>query len=123
MLRRDEVVKKMSELMRSGAVMLDIACPICSTPLFKLRSGEIVCPVHGSVRVVRSDSEAVEVRSQFVLDRLELLATDRINKILDAVSKEDLEDDEIKLLTYLEKWLEVLERARRLKQVAREEKK
>lgn len=122
-MRRDEIVRKMSELLRSGAVMLDIACPLCSTPLFKLRSGEIICPIHGSVRVVRSDSEAVEARSQFVLDRLESLATDRINRILDAMNKEDLEDDEIKLLAYLERWLEVLERARRIRQVIREEKK
>jgi len=122
-VRRDEVVKRMSELLRSGAVMLDIACPLCGTPLFRLRSGEVVCPVHGSVKVVKSDSEAVEVRSQVVLDRLESLATDRISRIMEAMSKEDLEDEEIKLLGYLEKWLEVLERARRLKQVAKEEKK
>lgn len=122
-MRRDEVVKRMSELLRSGAVMLDIACPLCGTPLFRLRSGEVVCPVHGSVKVVKSDSEAVEVRSQVVLDRLESLATDRISRIMEAMSKEDLEDEEIKLLGYLEKWLEVLERARRLKQVAKEEKK
>lgn len=122
-MRRDEVVKRMSELLRSGAVMLDIACPLCGTPLFRLRSGEVVCPVHGNVKVVKSDSEAVEVRSQVVLDRLESLATDRISRIMEAMSKEDLEDEEIKLLGYLEKWLEVLERARRLKQVAKEEKK
>jgi len=122
-VRRDEVVKRMSELLRSGAVMLDIACPLCGTPLFRLRSGEVVCPVHGSVKVVKSDSEAVEVCSQVVLDRLESLATDRISRIMEAMSKEDLEDEEIKLLGYLEKWLEVLERARRLKQVAKEEKK
>ncbi len=121
MSRDDAVVRRMSELLRSGAVMLDMACPLCSAPLFRLKSGEIVCPTHGPVKVVRDDSEAIEVRSRAILDRLEALAASRISEIAEMLSREN---DEGELLEKLERWLEVLERVRRLKPaIAKEERK
>lgn len=120
----DAVVRRMSELLRSGAVMLDLACPLCSAPLFRLRSGEIVCPTHGPVKVVKTDSEAVEIQSQAVLDRLESVATSRISSITEYLSGERRGDGDDELLDQLERWLEVLERVRRLKlMAAREEKR
>ncbi|MCS7099454.1 MAG: Sjogren's syndrome/scleroderma autoantigen 1 family protein [Sulfolobales archaeon] len=123
--KRDEVViKKMSELLRSGAVMLDLACPLCSAPLFKLKSGEVVCPTHGVVRVVKTDAEAVEIQSQAVLDRVQALAADRISAIANSLGLESSEDAERELLDQLERWLDILERVRRLKLMAvKEEKK
>ncbi|MEM2207862.1 MAG: Sjogren's syndrome/scleroderma autoantigen 1 family protein [Sulfolobales archaeon] len=115
MKKDDTVIQKMTELLRSGAVMLDLACPICSAPLFRLRSGEIVCPTHGAVRVVKTDSEAIEVQSQAVLDKLEAVATSRISSITEALYRGGVEGDEEELLDQLERWLEVLERVRRLK--------
>ncbi|MEM0285464.1 MAG: Sjogren's syndrome/scleroderma autoantigen 1 family protein [Sulfolobales archaeon] len=115
MKKDDTVIQRMSELLRSGAVMLDLACPICSAPLFRLRSGEIVCPTHGAVRVVKTDSEAIEVQSQAVLDKLEAVATSRISNITEALHRVDSESGEEELLDQLERWLEVLERVRRLK--------
>lgn len=124
MKRDDAVVKKMSELLRSGAVMLDLACPLCGTPLFKLRSGEIVCPTHGTVRVVKTDSEAIEMQSQAVLDILEAAATSRIISLAEAISVERAESSEEELLDHLDRWLEILERVRRLKlMTSKEEKK
>ncbi len=118
---RDEaVVRRMSELLRSGAVMLDMACPLCSAPLFRLKSGEIVCPTHGSVKVVKDDSEAIEIQSRAVLDRLEALAASRVGELTEMLRRED----ERELLDRLESWLDVLERVRRLKLMAsREERK
>jgi len=115
MAGEDRVVRKMSELLRAGAVMLDLACPICNAPLFKLRSGEVVCPTHGPVRVVKTDSEAIEALSQTVLDRLEALVTSRIGSLVDSIYRVPSTDEEGRLLDELERWLEVLERVKRLK--------
>ncbi len=115
MAGEDKVVKRMSELLRAGAVMLDLACPLCNAPLFKLKSGEVVCPTHGPVRVVKTDSEAIEALSQSVLDRLEALATSRIGSLVDSIDRAPSVDEEGKLLDELERWLEVLERVKRLK--------
>jgi len=35
--------RKMADLLKSGAKMLDLTCPECGTPLFQLKSGEIYC--------------------------------------------------------------------------------
>lgn len=44
MSERDASIKKMSDLLRSGATMLSQYCPDCKTPLFRLPSGETICP-------------------------------------------------------------------------------
>jgi len=36
-------MRRMAELLKSGAKMLDMTCPQCGTPLFQLSSGEIWC--------------------------------------------------------------------------------
>ncbi|WXG43091.1 MAG: Sjogren's syndrome/scleroderma autoantigen 1 family protein [Promethearchaeati archaeon SRVP18_Atabeyarchaeia-1] len=38
----NEQIKKMAELLRSGATMLQDACPICNSPLFK-QKGKVFC--------------------------------------------------------------------------------
>jgi len=112
---RKEVIKKMSDLLRSGAIMLDQSCPLCRTPLFKLKSGEVVCPIHGTVKVVKSESEAVSVTTSAVLDELEKFIAYRIYQVLakiKAVDEVDIEDIEV-----LNKLLDSLERTRRIKKL------
>lgn len=43
--QHDGHVKKMARFLREGAAMLDMACPICKNPLFKLKNGERACVV------------------------------------------------------------------------------
>ncbi len=108
---RDKVVRKMAELMKAGAVMLSETCPVqgCNLPLFKLRSGEIVCPVHGRVVIVRSEEEAVEVTKKYglagVLDKLEDYAIKTIDSMVGEASDPSL----------IIEWLEVIERVERIK--------
>ena len=117
---RDEVVRKMAELMRSGATMLDKSCPLCGAPLFKLRSGETICPTHGPVRIVKSESEAVKILTDAVLDELEDFAARRIHEIL-ASLKSGGSPSEEQSLRYLMLWLRVLKYARATKKSLRKE--
>jgi len=111
---RNEVVRKMAELMRSGATMLDKSCPLCGAPLFRLRSGEIVCPIHGSVRIVKSESEAVEILADTVLDELEDFAARRIHEILASLRSGDSPSEERSLRSLMQ-WLRVLRYVRATK--------
>ncbi|ABN69732.1 Sjogrens syndrome scleroderma autoantigen 1 [Staphylothermus marinus F1] len=110
-------VKKMAELLKSGATMLAETCPVkgCNLPLFKLPSGEIVCPVHGKVYMVKTEEEALEVKEKLslrsVLDKLE-------NKVL--LILDDLSNNTIPQTSELIEWLEVLERIRRIKKLISE---
>lgn len=113
MASRSEAVKKMAELLKLGAVMLPQKCPVknCNLPLFKLRSGEIVCPTHGRVYLVRSDEEAKQVLSKAslmqVLDALEKRVIEVLNK----------SGNNMLSVGYREiiGWLEVLERIIRIR--------
>lgn len=108
--------KIMAELLKSGATMLADICPVegCNLPLFKLKSGEIVCPVHGRVYVVKTDEEAKEIYSKtylrYILDQLEQVALRTISTLIRSPDTDP---------TDFIKWLEVLERVERLKSTER----
>jgi len=78
----DEVVKKMAALLKSGATMLEQTCPACNVPLFRLKTGEVVCPSCGQrYIIVSSDEEELEVRGNLTLQELERVAIDRLARV------------------------------------------
>ncbi len=100
-------VKKMADLLRAGATLLAERCPVCGLPLFKLRSGEVVCSTHGKVYIVKNEAEVSRVTVESVLDKLEKLAANQINKYLsEGVGLPDII-----------KWLEILERVERIRSI------
>jgi UPF0148 protein len=104
--------KIMAELLKSGATMLAEICPVegCNLPLFKLKSGEVICPVHGRVHIVKTDEEArlvfTQVYTSQILEKLEAYTLKTIDSLLNSSDVDP---------TDLIKWLEVLERIQRLK--------
>jgi Uncharacterized Zn-finger containing protein len=72
----------MANLMAQGAVMLEQTCPICGLPLFRLKNGDVVCPVHGKVYLVSSDEEAREVEIDETLRQVEYMAAVKIREYL-----------------------------------------
>lgn len=116
MAKKADPVKIMAELLKSGAIMLAEICPVegCNLPLFKLRSGEIVCPLHGKIHVVKTEEEVREVYSKtylaYVVDKLEQYALKTVETLINTPDVDP---------TDLIKWLEVLERVQRLKTSAK----
>ena len=106
--RRDEALRKMADLLRAGAAMLAERCPICGLPLFRLKSGEVVCPIHGRVYIVKDESEVSRVTVQGVLEELERVASSRIAAALESARRGEDTSEE------LSRWLDVLERAERI---------
>ncbi len=109
---RKELIRRMTELMRSGAVMLDQACPLCNSPLFRLKDGSLVCPIHGEVKVVKDEREAIEVTTDAVLDMVEKVVSDRLLRTI-----QELQGNvgNVELLKLIEHYLEIIERIRRIK--------
>ncbi|MEM3180600.1 MAG: Sjogren's syndrome/scleroderma autoantigen 1 family protein, partial [Candidatus Bathyarchaeia archaeon] len=65
-------VKLMADLLRSGAVLTDLSCPACASPLFRLRSGEIWCAqCQKKVVIVKEEEEAKEVETLATLSQTE----------------------------------------------------
>jgi len=57
-------MKEMAELLRQGAKMLDMHCPECGTPLFRLKTGEIFCPHERREVKIMKDGEDPERAKQ-----------------------------------------------------------
>ena len=112
-----EAVKKMADLLRAGATMLRESCPTCNTPLFKLKSGEVVCPVHGRVFVVKSEEELSRVTVTGTLERLERVITTELSKEMEFFAKESSSSNEHReeRIRYIILLLEALERTERIR--------
>ena len=108
--RSPEAIKRMADLLRAGAAMLSERCPACGLPLFRLRSGEVVCPVHGRVYIVRDESEASRITVRSVLEELERFVAHSLSDVVrraGATSGNSVADE-------LRSWLDVLERVERI---------
>ncbi|GBF09758.1 UPF0148 protein [Aeropyrum pernix] len=104
----DDIVKKMAQLMMQGAVMLDKTCPADGLPLFRLKTGDVVCPVHGKVVIVASDAEARDVEVEEIIREVRYRAARNVMK--------GLEEDNVDTVS---KWLGVLETAERILAIRR----
>jgi len=97
----DDLVKKMARLMQRGAVMLEETCPLCGSPLFRLPNGDIVCPIHGKIKIVSSEEEASIVEAESVLRELVGYSAGKIKKLMSSnATPEDIG-----------KWLLIMEKA------------
>jgi UPF0148 protein len=112
----DEQIKRMADQLRSGATMLSETCPQCSSPLFKLPSGEIYCINCGKrVVIVKSEEEAVKATAPSILVILEGTL---LSKIQEAEAQIKIEKNPEKLRTLVELvsgYLNALEKIKKIK--------
>jgi len=109
-----ENVKRMAEALSAGATMLAESCPNCSSPLFRLRSGEVRCVSCDTViRPVVDERKPETISSGMALQNLEkrvLELLSQYGKRLEAADGEEAE----KLLGQVEVCLSVLGKIRDL---------
>ena len=91
----DRVIKRMAELLKSGAIMLNDYCPYCHVPLFKLKSGEIICPSCGR-RVIYVKEGEEEVAEGLVA--MESVRRTLLKKIKELNTLIDMESDPQQLM-------------------------
>lgn len=108
-------VKKMAELLKSGATMLSETCPECGTPLFR-KGKETFCPkCNKPVVIVESAEQEARLMADNVLEDSEQTLLSKIREVNMAMKNEtDLE----KLVAYgnaLAIWLGAIEKLRRLR--------
>ncbi|MCY0860255.1 MAG: hypothetical protein OWQ54_07480 [Sulfolobaceae archaeon] len=107
----DAGIKKAASLLKQGAVMLDISCPICHMPLFKLKSGEIVCPNHGKVYVVKNEEEEAKVKREVSLQGVEETLLDGLFAVAKKIKEDPSDEESLKQVIY---YLDALDRVEKL---------
>jgi UPF0148 protein len=110
-MSNDQSIKKGAELLTQGAAMLSESCPICNSPLFKLKNGDVVCPVHGKIYLVKTDEEEKKVKKDIILSSTEDELINNLNYMLKKL-KDNPEDSDI--MMQIIRYLDAIERLRRI---------
>jgi len=111
-------IKRMADLLRQGQTLTDLACPACSSPLFKLKSGELWCAkCEKKVIIIEEGEEPTKITSTMVLDTLEATLIAKIQEIQNKMQNEQNIEELQKLGNTLSELLENLERVRKTKRI------
>ena len=55
MIKIKDEAKKMANLLKSGFTMINLACPVCSNPIFRDKNGNTFCPICNRKVVIVND--------------------------------------------------------------------
>ena len=106
----------MADLLRQGATLTEFSCPACSSPLFRMQSGELWCgQCEKRVIVVKEGDSAVEAASSVSLTKLESTLLAKIDEIEGKIKEEKDQEKLERLGKLLSTLLESLEKVRRTK--------
>jgi UPF0148 protein len=114
--REEEYIKKMADMLRKGSTLTDLACPACSAPLFRLKSGEILCvKCEKKVIIVKEGVDPEKIKNTIILENLEKTLLTRITEIQNKLQNETNIQEIEKLSLTLSTLLESLEKTRKTK--------
>jgi UPF0148 protein len=113
-------VKKMADLLKSGATMLSETCPECGTPLFRRGKETFCAKCNKPVVIVHTMEDETRLVTDRVLESSERTLFAKIEEINLALKNET---DPEKLVAYgnaLSSWLSAIEKLRRLRRESSE---
>jgi UPF0148 protein len=106
----------MADMLRQGQTLTGLACPACSTPLFRLKNGDLWCAkCEKKVVVVREGEDTSKLANAMTLDKIETTLLAKIENIRNKMQKTEDADELQKLSTTLSELLGSLEKIRRTK--------
>jgi UPF0148 protein len=113
--RNSNGVKSMAELLRAGATMTDLSCPACSSPLFRLKTGDIWCgKCQKKVVVVKEDEQIEKHQTLTSLGEVESVLLTKILEINERIQGERDLGELQKLSSVLTTLLDNLDKVKRL---------
>ena len=116
MTKDSKTIKKMADLLRQGATLTEHSCPACSSPLFKLRSGDLWCAsCQKRVIIVRAGEAEPEATETPVFSSLESTIMRKIQELEKQLAEETDVEKLRTLGTTLSALLENLEKIRKMK--------
>ena len=116
MTKNSENIKIMADLLRQGATLTEYACPACSSPIFKLRSGDLWCAsCQKRVIIVKEGEPEPEAKETPILSSLESTVMNKIQQIEKQLTEETDPEKLTTLGATLSALLENLEKIRNIK--------
>jgi UPF0148 protein len=114
----NDPIKRMAELLRQGATLTDLSCPVCSSPLFRIEDGTLWCAKdEKKVVVVKEGEEPPKQAPQpnSVYDKLEVTLMAKITDIQGKIEKTEDVDELQKLTVALGELLNSVEKIKKMK--------
>ncbi len=114
----DVHIKRMADLLRQGATLTDLACPNCSSPLFRLKDGTLWCGVdERKVVIVKEGEEPPKSTAvdNHAMDNLEATLLAKVTKLQGKIEKTDNAEELTKLTLALGELLNSIEKIRKMK--------
>ena len=112
----DKHIKRMADLLRQGATLTDLACPVCASPLFRLRDGTLWCGKdEKKVILVKEGEEAPKVASNGAMETLEATLLAKVQDLQGKIQQTENVEDLQKLTAALSQLLDSLEKIKRIK--------
>jgi UPF0148 protein len=114
--KNSENIKIMADLLRQGATLTEHACPVCSSPIFKLRSGDLWCAsCQKRLIIVKEGEPEPEAKETPVFSRLETTLINKIEQIENQLAEEKDPEKLTTLGATLSSLLKNLEKIRNIK--------
>jgi UPF0148 protein len=111
-------IKRMANLLRQGATLTDRSCPVCASPLFRLKDGTLWCEKDGKKVVVVKEGEEPPkpaVQPNAAYNRLEATLMAKIAELEGKIQKTEDIDELQKLTVALSELLSSVEKIKRMK--------
>ena len=111
----DKPIKRMADLLRQGATLTDLSCPVCASPLFRLKDGTLWCAKDEKKVIVVKEGEEPEKTATPAYDKLEATLLAKVNDIQNKIQQTDNVDELQKLSAALSELLSNLEKIQKMK--------
>ena len=111
-------IKRMADLLTHGATLTDLACPVCASPLFRLKDGTLWCANDEKKVVIVKEGQEPPPKQAAVstaYDKIEATLLGKMQELQGKIEKtEDLEELQ-KLSVALSELLNSLEKIKNMK--------
>lgn len=111
-------VKRGANLLLRGAALTDLSCPVCSSPLFRLKDGTLWCAKDEKKVIVVKEGEEPPKQatvSTSAYDKLEATLRSKIQDIQNKIEKTQDMDELQKLTLALDQLLNSVEKIKKMK--------
>ncbi|WP_455368795.1 Sjogren's syndrome/scleroderma autoantigen 1 family protein [[Eubacterium] cellulosolvens] len=108
-------LKRMSEMLKSGATMLSKTCPECGSPLFQVGKDIICAKCNKKVVIVRATEKEEKITEEVVLSNVKQTVLSKIKEVNDAINSENDKEKLILNSQTLSIWLDILDKIRKIR--------
>lgn len=113
----DDSIKRMADLLRQGATLTNLSCPVCAAPLFRLKDGTLWCGKDEKKVIVVKEGgeEKPKSANTAAMETLEATLLSKAQDIQDKIQRSENVEELQKLTAALSELLDSLEKIKRMK--------